>query len=62
MRAKRDPRERADRNQEMLALRRAGMRLADIAKQYGVSEPRVHQLVEREKRREQFGMNVTELA
>lgn len=52
MRASRDKREFVDRNQRMLAMRREGKSLREIAEAFQVSTVRVHMILEREAERE----------
>jgi DNA-directed RNA polymerase specialized sigma24 family protein len=53
MRANRDKRELVTRNQQMLAMQRAGKTLREIATVFGVSEVRVHVIVHREQARQE---------
>lgn len=52
MRAIRDKRELAERNQQMFALHRDGKTLREIAIAFGVSVVRVHMIIQRERQRQ----------
>lgn len=52
MRPNRDKRELTERNQRMAQMRRDGMTLREIGQAFGVSEVRVHTLVQRERERQ----------
>lgn len=54
MRATRDKRELTERNQRMFSMRRAGMTLCEIAAVFGISEVRVHVIVNRERDRQEL--------
>jgi hypothetical protein len=54
MRLNRDKRELTSRNQTMLAMRRDGMTLREIAAHFGVSEVRVFEICNREAERQRL--------
>lgn len=54
MRATRDKRELTERNQRMVAMRRDHKTLREIAEHFGVSEVRVHVIVNRERDRQEL--------
>ena len=49
---KRDPQEKAERNQRIYEERKAGLKLRELADRYGVNVERIRQICKKEERRE----------